>query len=95
MRNTYKADEVVLIGEGYGTGSGACGIAWLMSGNNPSFAPNAYAVVDRTCATGYYSFGHEMGHNMGLNHARDRPRRHRAPTRTPSATRTRATLSAP
>ena len=73
MRNTYAADEVVLIGEGYASGSGACGIAWLMSGNNPSFAPNAYAVVDRTCATGYYSFGHEMGHNMGLNHARTDP----------------------
>jgi hypothetical protein len=73
MRNTYRADEVVLIGEGYGTGSGACGVAYLMSGNNPGFASNAYAVVDRTCATGYYSFGHELGHNMGLNHARADP----------------------
>jgi hypothetical protein len=70
LRNTHKADEVVLIGEGYAAG-GTCGIAWLMAGNNPSFAPNAFAVVDRTCATGYYSFGHELGHNMGLNHARE------------------------
>ena len=70
LRDTYKADEVVLIGEGYAAG-GTCGIAWLMQGNNPGFAPNAFAVVDRTCATGYYSFGHELGHNMGLNHARE------------------------
>jgi hypothetical protein len=69
LRNTYKADEVVLIGEGYA----ACGVAWLMAGNDPSFAPYAFAVVDRTCATGYYSFGHELGHNMGLNHARTDP----------------------
>jgi peptidyl-Asp metalloendopeptidase len=72
LRNTYKADEVVFIGEGYAA-SGICGVSWLMAGNDPSFAPNAFALVDRTCATGYYSFGHEMGHNMGLNHARDDP----------------------
>jgi hypothetical protein len=46
-------------------------VAYLMTGNNPGFAPNAFAVVDRTCATGYYSFGHELGHNMGLHHNRD------------------------
>jgi hypothetical protein len=73
LRDSSKADEVVLIGEGYATGQGACGVAWLMAGNNPGFAPNAFAVVDRTCATGYYSFGHELGHNMGLNHARQDP----------------------
>jgi hypothetical protein len=72
LRDAYKADEVVLIGDGY-TAGGACGVAWLMSGNEPAFAPNAYAVVDLTCATGYYSFGHELGHNMGLNHARPDP----------------------
>ena len=58
-----------------------------MQGNNPGFAPNAFAVVDRTCATGYYSFGHEMGHNMGLNHAReDYAGRRPGPTPTPSGT---------
>jgi uncharacterized repeat protein (TIGR01451 family) len=72
LRETYKADVVSLIGSGY-TSAGACGIAWLMSGNNPSFAPNAYSVVDVSCMTGYYSFGHEIGHNMGLNHARTDP----------------------
>jgi hypothetical protein len=77
LRNTYYADLVVLIGEGYASfpdpNKRACGIAWLMEGDRPTFAPNAFSVVDRTCATGYYSFGHEMGHNMGLNHARVDP----------------------
>ena len=44
-----------------------------MSGNSPNFAPYAFSVTDRTCATGNYTFGHEMGHNMGLNHARVDP----------------------
>ena len=44
-----------------------------LAGNYPSVAANAFSVVDRTCATGYYSFGHEMGHNMGLNHAHGDP----------------------
>jgi hypothetical protein len=58
---------------GYDNPYGACGVAWLMSGNDPDFAPHAFSVVDRACATGYYSFGHELGHNMGLNHARVDP----------------------
>ena len=70
LRNTYNADVVSLWETGYNNPSGACGIAWLMPGNLPSFASNAFSVVDISCATGYYSFGHEMGHNMGLNHAR-------------------------
>lgn len=73
LRNTYKADLVSLLVTGYNNANGACGIAWLMSGNNPGFAPNAFSVVDISCATGYFSFGHEMGHNMGLNHARTDP----------------------
>ena len=71
LRNTYKADMVSLLTET--PGSPYCGIAWLMGGNNPGFATNAFSVVERTCATGYYSFGHELGHNMGLNHARTDP----------------------
>ncbi len=70
----------------------ACGVAWLMSGNEPAFAPNAYAVVDLTCATGYYSFGHELGHNMGLNHARPDPTGAWRLSRTRTDTRTRPTL---
>jgi peptidyl-Asp metalloendopeptidase len=71
LRDTYKADLVSLITET--PGSPYCGIAWLMAGNDPAFAPNAYSVVERQCMTGYYSFGHELGHNMGLNHAHGDP----------------------
>jgi hypothetical protein len=71
LRNTNRADLVSLITE---TPSSAyCGVAWLMAGNDPGFAPNAFSVVELACMTGYYSFGHEMGHNMGLNHARSDP----------------------
>jgi peptidyl-Asp metalloendopeptidase len=71
LRDTYKADLVSLITQT--PGSPYCGSAWLMAGNNPGFAPNAFSVVERQCMTGYYSFGHELGHNMGLNHARRDP----------------------
>ena len=84
-----------LLVTGYNNPYGACGIGWLMSGNNPGFGPNAFSVVDQTCATGYYSFGHELGHNMGLNHARqDYTPRPRVPTRTRSATSIPPTRSA-
>jgi PKD repeat protein len=64
MRNTYCADETVLI-----VGSGdACGCAYYTSSPSAGFSESAYAVVERSCATGYYSFGHEMGHNMGAQH---------------------------
>ena len=68
LRNAYQADLVSLITNT--PGSPYCGIAWLMGGNSAGFAPNAFSVVERSCMTGYYSFGHELGHNMGLNHAR-------------------------
>eukprot|EP00584_Thalassiosira_punctigera_P021909 CAMPEP_0172573712 /NCGR_PEP_ID=MMETSP1067-20121228/136328_1 /TAXON_ID=265564 ORGANISM="Thalassiosira punctigera, Strain Tpunct2005C2" /NCGR_SAMPLE_ID=MMETSP1067 /ASSEMBLY_ACC=CAM_ASM_000444 /LENGTH=555 /DNA_ID=CAMNT_0013366319 /DNA_START=337 /DNA_END=2005 /DNA_ORIENTATION=+ len=65
MRVQYGADMVALITTGAG-----CGIAWL-SGNcetcNPSPAYQ-FSVTRYDCATGYYSFGHELGHNMGCNH---------------------------
>jgi hypothetical protein len=73
LRDAVHADVVSLIVTGYNNPYGACGVAWLMAGNSPGFAPNAFSVVDRTCATGYFSFGHEIGHNMGLNHARSDP----------------------
>lgn len=71
IRDTYKADLVSLITNTLG--SAYCGMAWLMGGNNPSFAPYAYSVVEQTCISPNYSFGHELGHNMGLNHARTDP----------------------
>jgi len=63
-RNTAGADGVILMVE---TGD-ACGIAYLMTNVSITFAPYAFAVVRRDCATGYYSFGHELGHIMGARH---------------------------
>lgn len=40
-----------------------CGVAYL----NSSYA-SAFSVVHYSCATGYYSFGHEIGHNFALRH---------------------------
>lgn len=61
LRDTHGADAVVLLVDI----GGSCGIAWVNAG-----ASNAFSVVQWTCATGNYSFGHELGHNMGLNHER-------------------------
>jgi hypothetical protein len=65
LRDTYCADEVVLI---IANGGSYCGLAYMMTTVSTSFASSAFAVVDDGCATGYYSFGHEMGHNMGAHH---------------------------
>jgi hypothetical protein len=65
LRDTHAADEVVLIVE---NGGPYCGVAYLMTSVSTSFASHAFAVVARDCATGYYSFGHELGHNMGALH---------------------------
>jgi hypothetical protein len=65
LRNTYGADLVQLIVE---NGGGFCGIAYPMTSVSAGFAANAFGVTARTCATGNYSFGHEMGHNMGARH---------------------------
>jgi hypothetical protein len=66
LRNQYGADEVVLLINN----TQYCGLAWLMTNPSPAFESNAYAVVYYDCATGYYSFAHELGHNMGSTHDR-------------------------
>ncbi|NLI82630.1 MAG: hypothetical protein GX443_13220 [Deltaproteobacteria bacterium] len=71
LRNNYKADLVSLVTATPNTQY--CGVAWLMSGNNPGFAPYAYSVVEEVCISPNYTFAHELGHNMGLNHARTDP----------------------
>lgn len=58
-RDEFGADLVVLIA---GPSYGYCGQAY----NSPGSAKWAFSVVKYTCATGYYSFAHEMGHNMGV-----------------------------
>lgn len=62
------ADAVVMMMDAQG---GNCGVAFLMGTLDPGFAPNAWALVSRTCATGFYTFGHELGHVFGLAHDRD------------------------
>ncbi|SDI45377.1 pre-peptidase C-terminal domain-containing protein [Actinokineospora alba] len=60
LRDQYAADVNVLILNA----STSCGIA---SGIGSS-AATAFAVVARSCATGYYSFGHEIGHLQSARH---------------------------
>lgn len=64
LRDEHGADLVSLIDKQ----SGYCGLAYRMSGLSPFFASSAFSVVNHSCATGYYSFGHELGHNQGLHH---------------------------
>jgi len=68
LRNQYAADVVSLIGTGYTSGSGACGIGYLMTTVSTGFASSAFNVVDQACAAGNLSFAHEVGHNEGLHH---------------------------
>lgn len=65
LRDTYAADLVVLITEG---GGGYCGVAYIMTTVTTSFENYGFCVVKRSCATGYYSFGHELGHIMSARH---------------------------
>ena len=57
----YGADVVAMI-----VGRGQyCGVGYM----GPSIG-SMYSVSSYSCATGYYTFGHEIGHNFGLNHDR-------------------------
>ncbi len=64
LRDTYNADVVNLIIDD----TQYCGLGYFMDSASPSFEAWAFTVVARDCATGYYSFGHELGHNIGLQH---------------------------
>lgn len=66
LRDKYGADFVSL----WINNDRSCGLAYLMSSPSPSFEAKAYSVVHFGCATGNYSFGHEMGHNQGCQHDR-------------------------
>lgn len=69
LRDIYRADIVALL---VANMTDACGRGYLMSGNNPGFAPFAFSVTDRDCLF-QYTMTHEMGHNMGCNHAPQDP----------------------
>jgi hypothetical protein len=64
LRNQYGADVVSLIENE----PAYCGLAYRMATLSSSFASNAFSVVHASCATGYYSFAHEIGHNQGAHH---------------------------
>jgi hypothetical protein len=64
VRNAYGADVVSLIEDE----PQYCGIAYRMVNLSNSFASYAFSVVHHSCATGYYSFAHEVGHNQGAHH---------------------------
>lgn len=66
LRDSLHADMVSLIVNA----SSSCGIGYVMTGANSSFQNYAFSAVARTCATGYYSFAHELGHNFGCQHDR-------------------------
>lgn len=61
LRNIYGADMLGLIVE---NGGAYCGLASTIMAT----ATSAFQVTDRSCATGYYSFGHEFGHLQGARH---------------------------
>jgi len=54
------ADSTALLIEEFSS----CGIAYL----DRAFSCGAISVTKKSCATGYYSFGHEIGHNFGAQH---------------------------
>ncbi len=59
LRDTHKADVVSL----FINNSSSCGLGYLNS-----TATTAFSVAHWSCATGYYSFAHEIGHNQGARH---------------------------
>ena len=70
-RNQYGADMVAMLISH--TNGGICGIAWLMGDTeiDPSFEQYAFSVTNTGCATGGFTFQHELGHNMGCHHDHD------------------------
>lgn len=62
LRNLYTADVgVLMVGQGNG-----CGVAkTIHSDNNPNLG---FCVVKYDCATGNYTFAHEIGHLQGARH---------------------------
>jgi hypothetical protein len=67
LRNTHGADLVVVLVDG---DDSLCGLAFLMNPVSSSFASYGYSVTQTNCATGNYTFGHEIGHNMSARHDR-------------------------
>lgn len=64
LRDLYGADQVTMIVNN----ESSCGIAYVQDTPASWFDQLAFSVVSRNCATGYYSFAHELGHNLGCQH---------------------------
>jgi hypothetical protein len=67
LRQAAGADIVSLLTSN-GPNPPSCGLGFLLTQNTTAFAPFAFSVVDRLCASGNLSFAHELGHNMGAHH---------------------------
>ncbi len=65
-RNTYGADLVSMF-VGYSSPS-LCGLGWMPYTVSSSNAIYGFTVVDQSCVSPNYSFGHELGHNMHASH---------------------------
>lgn len=67
LRDEYVADVVSLIVHNLEV----CGrAAFSVQAGSTPFPQLAFNVVKDTCATGNFSFGHELGHNQGCRHDR-------------------------
>lgn len=64
LRNQYGADLVSL----WVNNGSSCGMGYVMMDLIGDFADWAYSVVHYGCATGGYTFAHELGHNQGCQH---------------------------
>lgn len=60
QRDAYAADVAILLTYAFDY----CGLASVIQAN----ASTSFAVVAVSCATGYYSFAHEIGHLQGARH---------------------------
>jgi uncharacterized repeat protein (TIGR01451 family) len=64
LRDRYGADLVSFLVDNLDY----CGRGYVMDPVSSTFAPYAYNVVDRECASTNLSMAHELGHNMGGLH---------------------------
>merc|ERR1719220_2151248 len=61
LRNT--ADAAALFAADFSS----CGRAYT----NTIWSGNTLSITQKSCALGYYSFGHELAHNMGARHNKE------------------------